>query len=802
MAAYRRPEKAVKEARSALLQKALPDGLQKELTQAGVLPQEVWLSTDTDLDLHGHYDLVYLVATEADLLAIATPTEPEQAFIRRRFARSEITDVRTRRGVGGGFLQVMVDGIWCDVLAYSNAKSDDFMKVLGKLKRWYKRESVDISPEDDKNERRCPKCGLTLQFKGDICRRCVDRGAVMGRVVTLMKPYTGKAILMMVSVLILIGLALVPQQLIGYLIDYVLAPEQAKHPILPMAQAVWWLLGLVAALLGTYIVGALNVAVLLRLQSFIGTQITFDMRERVFNKLIQLSIDYYDRYNVGQLISRVSGDTEQMKGFINQLTTGFLQQIIMLVAVGAMLFTMSWKLALLTLLPTPLVILGSIFFWRRIYPRYYRVWDSNSKLAGVLNTILSGVRVVKAFGQEPREQSRFAKSNTYVRNSFRNVEYTSGLFNPGFGLVFQLGGLIVWFVGGMWVLDSNAAVKAGGDPTLTLGNLLKFLGYLGMFYAPLTSLTQLTNWLTGFLTATQRTFEILDTPAQIQEAPNAIPVPNMKGHIVFENVSFGYDRHQPILKSISFEIKPGERIGIVGKSGSGKTTVINLMNRFYDIDEGRILIDGVDIREMKTGDLRRQVGVVLQEPFLFRGTIYDNLTYGLRDATPEQVIAAAKSANCHDFIAKHPLGYDTYVGERGSGLSGGERQRISIARALLYDPTVLILDEATSSVDTESEKLIQDALKRITEGRTTIAIAHRLSTLKNSDRIFVVDSGRIVEQGTHQELLALEGIYHNLVKIQTELSSEPSVDSLQAYAPKPGEKAHVTVKATEAARKG
>jgi ATP-binding cassette subfamily B protein len=386
----------------------------------------------------------------------------------------------------------------------------------------------------------------------------------------------------------------------------------------------------------------------------------------------------------------------------------------------------------------------------------------------MLSTVLSGIRLVKSFAQEHRESQRFLKYSSYQRESRTAVDKQAGTFFPFMSFTFSLGGLIVWYLGGRDVI--------GGE--LTLGTLMAFLGYLALFYAPLSSLTMLSNWLTSFMTASQRIFEILDSQPQIIEVKNPKAVTTLRGEITFDKVIFGYDPYNPVLKNVSFKINPGEMIGIVGKSGSGKTTIINLVCRFYDPNHGMVMLDDIDVREMKKEDVHRNVGLVLQEPFLFRGSIASNIAYGRPDATLEEIMEAAKAANAHEFIIKMPQGYDTRVGERGAGLSGGERQRISIARALLCDPTILILDEATSSVDTESEKRIQDALKVLTKGRTTIAIAHRLSTLRDAHRIFVVDAGRIVEEGTHEALLERQGIYYRLVKIQTQLTNEPSVSRL------------------------
>jgi ATP-binding cassette, subfamily B, bacterial len=390
-----------------------------------------------------------------------------------------------------------------------------------------------------------------------------------------------------------------------------------------------------------------------------------------------------------------------------------------------------------------------------------RFWHQWSRLSGTLNGVLQGTRVVKAFHGENREVARFNRRISELATSGYTAESNWATFFPLVTFTMAMSTIVVWYVGGRGVL-------AG---VMTLGELTAFLAYVARLENPMMMLQRIIDWSSRALTAAERVFEVMDTPEDISNAKDAVKLPHIEGAVSFKDVHFGYEKAREVLHGIDLEVKAGEMIGLVGHSGAGKSTMINLLMRFYDPTQGRIEMDGVDLRRIDLEDFRRQVGVVLQESYLFPGSIKDNISYGRPEASAEEIIQAAKAANSHDFIVNFPDGYDTYVGERGQRLSGGERQRIAIARAILHNPRVLILDEATASVDTETERMIQEALEHLIEGRTVFAIAHRLSTLRNADRLVVIHDGRIAEVGTHDELLSKEdGIYRKLVEMQQEVN--------------------------------
>lgn len=727
----------------------VPDSILEVAGRYGFSGEECLFSMRSDLSLDGAPAEVWLVV---GISRIATFSPDKDEPVIGPIMLIDIEKVRMNQTVGSAFLQIMLEGLYIDVIRYSNALREFFQRAFVQIERLLNDEALQEEALNQPSDHLCSVCGFILSNRGGLCPRCHARKGIFRRTLGLMQPYRGYVFILLSMMIVGVALDLVPPQLTRLLVDRVLVPRADEH-LLPI---------ILVGLLCTAGLRALLNVFIGRTSSYIGTRITQELRGKLVDKLLSLSVDYYDRHSVGGLMSRVLYDVDYFHGFVVQVAQGFLLNLMLVLGIGVILFTMNWRLALFVMLPVPFVIIGSIFFLRHIYPRFYRLWDSQSKMAQLLTGLFQGVRLVKAFGQERREETRAGKGAGYMRDARRSVEMSQQTFYPIMAFLFGTGGMIIWYFGGKEVLSPES--------DMSLGDLMAFIFYIGMFYNPIHAMSMFSNWLTGFLTAGQRVYEMLDASSSMEPPADTVKVSRINGHIEFKNVTFGYDPFKPVLKNVSLAIEPGQFIGVVGKSGSGKTTLVNLICRFYDPQAGQVLIDGIDVREMDPEDLHQQVALVLQEPFLFRSNIGDNIAYGRPDADPLKVIQAARAANAHDFIAMTTSGYDTMLGERGAGLSGGERQRVSIARALLCDPQILILDEATSSVDTESEQEIQKALARLSKGRTTIAVAHRLSTLKNADRIFVVDDGVIAEEGTHEELLELEGIYYKLVKIQTELT--------------------------------
>lgn len=731
----------------------LPEAVRAQAGQLGITDGDCLFTAYSDLTLTAQPKDVWLIVTPDIAVAIEANGSDDEAVV-GPFNLSKVKRIRVRQAVGSAYLQFLMNDIYVDVIRYSNALREQFGRVCIQLENKRKGEPVEAESMQRPSEQICQVCGLPRPSRGVPCPRCSARKGVFMRSAGLMKPYHGSILLLLALMVTGVGIALVPPQLQRILVDDVLQSHRRGRE---------WLMWILLGLLSVGVTRCVLNIFIGRVSAYVGTRITRELRERLHRKFLTLGIDYYDRHSAGQLMSRVLHDVEFFQGFVRQVSQGFLLNCILVLAIGVVLFTMNWELAFLVMLPVPVVVVGTLLFYKWIYPLYYRRSDSRAKMAKLLTGFLSGIRLVKAFGQEKREGDRFSTSATYIQDTQRSVQMSVVTFNPVMALIFNLGALIIWYAGGHLVLSQ--------PHNFTLGKLLAFATYLSMFYVPITAMTVFSEWVTSFLSAAQRVFEVLDAIPSLKPPEKAVPLPKMRGAVEFRNVTFGYDPYNPILKNVSLRIEPGQFVGIVGKSGSGKTTLVNMICRFYDPQRGKVLIDDVNLKQIDQEDLHRQVGLVLQEPFLFRASIAQNIAYGLPKASATKIIEAARAANAHNFIARRPLAYDTRLGERGAGLSGGERQRISIARALLGNPRILILDEATSSVDTESEQAIQKSLENLGEERTIIAIAHRLSTLKNADIIFVVDDGAIAESGTHTQLMRQEGTYYKLVKIQTELAS-------------------------------
>lgn len=602
----------------------------------------------------------------------------------------------------------------------------------------------------------CPTCKVPLppdQTECPLCSRELHEAPSTWTLFRLWRfagPYRGQLLAGFLLTLAATGATLVPPYLTMPLMDKVLIPYQNGQPIDTGVVALL-LAGLFASALLAWSLGWARTYILARVSERIGA----DLRTTTYEHLLQLSLEYFGGKRTGDLMARIGSETDRICVFLSLHLLDFATDVLMIAMTAAILFSINPALALVTLLPLPFIAWMIHLVRDRLrtgFEKIDRVW---SEVTNVLADTIPGIRVVKAFAQEKRESQRFREANRHNLAVNDRLNKTWSLFSPTVTLLTEIGLLVVWAFG-IWQIAHDQ---------ITVGVLTAFLAYISRFYSRLDSMSRIVSVTQKAAAGTKRIFDILDHVSSVPEPARPAHLDRVQGRIEIRDAAFRYG-NRSVIHGLSLDIQPGEMIGLVGHSGSGKSTLVNLICRFYDLSEGTIRLDGTDIRSLPVAEYRRHIGLVLQEPFLFFGTIAENIAYGKPDASRAEIVAAARAAHAHEFILRLPQSYDSLVGERGQGLSGGERQRISIARALLIDPRILILDEATSSVDTETEKEIQKALDNLVRGRTTIAIAHRLSTLRQADRLVVMDRGRIVEVGNHDDLMAREGHYYRLYQAQ------------------------------------
>ena len=733
------------------LLESVSDSIGARLERTVPAGEKVLIRAFSDLTTERNYRGQWILVTPARVLLV--PEEGGESVI--EVPLGKIASARCETLVGGGRLEIeRVDGPTLHV-PHSATLAAKFSEVARGIEQLRKDEPFLVSGRLDRT--RCVTCARLLPEKNGVCPACVKRAQTLWRIASFIKPYKGKAALLVLASIAITAAELMPPLITQHLVDDVLVPVAGDATL---DERLSLLGGLVLALIGVRVWATLADMVHGWVAAWLGARVTSDIRAQLYRRLEMLSLQFYDKRQVGGLISRVTNDSGTLQEFLVSGLPYLVIHGLTIIAILGLLVTMSWKITLFLLVPVPLMVAWGLLFWKRMSRLFHAGWRGWSRLTSRLTEVLHGIRVVKAFAQEERESKAFTPANEGVTQANRHAMRSWYAFWSSMEALAGLGVLVVWYVGGGEVLGQR----------LSIGTLLAIYSYMWLVYGPLQRLAETNMSMTSAFVGGERIFEILDAPTESYADAGAVAMPRIQGRVRFDRVTFGYNQRRPVLHDIDLDVAPGEMIGLVGQTGAGKTTMINLVARFYDADRGQITVDGVDIRNLKLEDLRSQIGLVAQEPVLFSGTIAENISYGKPGASLSKVMDAARAANAHEFVLAKPEGYDTRIGERGHGLSGGERQRIAIARAILHDPRILILDEATSSVDVVTEKQIQEGLARLVEGRTTFAIAHRLSTLRNADRLVVLDLGRAVETGTHNELLHRDGHFAELVRSHLEAS--------------------------------
>ncbi len=756
----------------------MPSALSDRLKDLNITLEKPLIYATADMDTHCNFRNYVLVLYE-NCLVVGEENSPSilhnsyskqeefnfSNFDFKSFSLDEISSPLIVNLVVGGIFKINVKDTETVICSFTNKYNGRINKLLDILKLLIdKKEIPEDKLYDEVREEFCPKCGTIYPNKNrKVCPKCMDKRKIFFRLSSFFSVY--KKELVVICIICILGalLSSIWPLLNGSLLyDGVLAKNNSIFPLSMIKTENFALLLLILALTmaGAKLLQQLFGIIQGRLVAKIVPNVINNLKKQIFNSIQSLSVSFFTDKQTGGLMTRITHDATRVSDIFIDGIPFILPNLFTIIFSCYFMFSTNWILALTAVITLPPAVIISMKLEPVLWHYNSKMFQTSRNFRAKLNDNITGARVVRAFGRESSEASRLDKSSGYIAGAQLNAMRFDLKFTILYQLTNALSSLFTWTLGALFVL---AVFK----PQLSYGTLITFTGYVSLLAGPADFFSYIFRWWSSSMNSAQRIFEILDAKPDVVESLSPTVINDIKGEIKLENVTFGYEENRDVLKDISLKVEAGKMLGIVGKSGAGKTTLVNLISRLYDTTSGNIYLDGVNIRDLTFSEIRKNVALVSQETYIFKGTIFDNIAYSNPNASKEEVIKAAISAGAHDFICKLDDGYDSLVGSGGRSMSGGERQRISIARAILANPKILILDEATAAVDTETEKNIQASLSKLIKNRTTISIAHRLSTLRDADKLIVIEDGRITEQGTHDELVRLKGAYYKLLQIQS-----------------------------------